>query len=151
VAEWPEFEIKWDLSPGNFHFVFDGMKKEEFEGYYPEGFSLGWVSFPELDSKLTHFSQRSVDETWCVGFTDKVARAMLHWIEGNDMTPPLISPNENQINIKAGHHRVAVCRGKKIQTIPVLAESSDIELLEKTLLSLKWSKVAYLFNQADRK
>ncbi|WP_321392220.1 hypothetical protein [uncultured Desulfuromusa sp.] len=139
VEMWPDFEIKWDLSAENYIFVFDGMKRNNFRENYPEGFSLGWVDFQELESKLARFSQRSIAETWDIGVSEKVARAILYWVEGNEMTPPLIIPVGKEVNIAAGHHRVAVCRGKKIQTMPVLTKRTDRDLLEQNLQTLKWA------------
>lgn len=138
VEEWPEFEIKWDLSPDNFHFVFDNEKTDYVKKHYPEGLHLGWVTFAELDSNFACYSKRTPDETWTVGFAGKISRAILHWVEGKKMTPPLIVPCLGEINIMAGHHRVAVCRAKQVDAIPILARQMDKDSLEEILPSLKW-------------
>lgn len=147
VEEWPEFEIKWDLSPQNFHFAFDNEKAEYIKKNYPEGLNLGWVTFIELDSSFAWYSKRTRDETWTIGSSGKISRAILHWVEGNKMTPPLIVPCLDEVNIMAGHHRVTICRAKQIDTIPILARKMDKASLEAILPSLKWES----FSVEDKK
>ncbi|MBM9515047.1 hypothetical protein [Desulfogranum marinum] len=140
IDRWPDFKIVWDFSPTRYHYAFDGLTPEKFEINYPNGLKLGVVNFDEFDSKLAKFSRREYDEIWTVGSVYKVARAILHWVERNRMTPPLIIPQDDEINIAAGHHRVAVCKGKQVETLPVLSERKNVERLERILPSLIWAE-----------
>lgn len=111
------------------------------------------MDFRELDSLFAPVSQRTVEATWSLESPDKVARAILYWVEGGAMTPPLIEPSGkhlihfnpsgiidpgNHIHICNGNHRIAVCRAKGETRIPVLVCPSDKNKISEILKTIDW-------------
>lgn len=122
--------------------MFSGGNRDEkrFKKSYPEGLLVGHVDFNEPHSKLKPNDWfRTKDQIWEVGFKPKLAKALLHWIEGNSMTPPLIHIFKDNLNIGDGSHRLSVCVAKEVEVIPILilpSEKSKIQELLQTFTLL---------------
>ena len=138
IEQWPEFQILWDLSPINYRYAFDGMSKSDFDINYPDGLLLAYADLEELDSKFSTYSYRRIDETWTVGIPSKLAKAMEHWIQCNQMTPPVITNNMDYLNISAGHHRFAICRAKKLKRLPILIYPHEKDGIDSKINSIEW-------------
>jgi hypothetical protein len=140
IEQWPDFEIKWDLSHENRRFAFDGYDEATYKKYYPNGLIAGIVNFKEFNLKLAKHSQRTKDEIWDTSSPTKLARTILYYIEGNAMTPPFICIDKDitSVMIGGGYHRVAVCLAKDAETIPILVSLSEKSKIERILTSVKW-------------
>jgi len=124
VKEWPEFEVKWDLEPTSFYWALDGEQPSALKG---RNLAVRWCVLQNLDAMLTHQSQRSPDELWNLGDGLKLARVLVHCSEGRSLTPPWILPVAGKVGIVGGHHRLAMCRAKRLEQVPVLVEQGDLE------------------------
>lgn len=124
IDEWPEFSVNWDLEPNSFYWALDGSQPSALDG---RKLVVRWCALPALDNALTHQSSRSPDELWTLGDARKVARVLVHCSEGRSLTPPWILPIAGKIGIVGGHHRLAMCRAKRLERIPVLVEESELE------------------------
>lgn len=130
IAKWPTFNIAWDLSPASFGWALDGRSPT-----LPEGVSLTarTAGLAELDAVLNSYSKRTLDETWTIGDPNKLARVLVHCIEGRQLTPPWITIIDETIGIVGGNHRLAVCRAKALKEIPVLLKESEYEQICRLL------------------
>lgn len=133
VSEWPQFEILWDFSFVNIYRFADGGSFSQFNRDYPDGIHLAYVRMEELDSKLMTMSSQTADEFWEVGFPGKKSGVIVHWLEGNKMTPCKIKPHNGQLIICGGNHRLAVCRAKSALSIPILFNLEHKAELEKII------------------
>lgn len=136
VRDWPELNIQWDTTPSGFRFALDGVSQKEFATLYPEGFIVRWVFLGELNTKLNQFNRREVDETWTIGFSDKLAR-VLAWVEdGQPLTPILVSPHsmlEGQVVLQGGNHRYAMVNALKLKMLPICFVPKDYGQVAKRL------------------
>jgi hypothetical protein len=120
LAEWPPFDVVWQLDPAQFYFVFDGAEPGSVR---PDKLRmLNDVPIAKIDSVLTPYWHRRADEVWSVGDARKAARVIVHWSEGRAMTPAIVAPTEDhsQLVIPGGNHRLAVARAGGIVRVPVL-------------------------------
>ncbi len=140
IEQWPDFEIRWDLSPENRRFAFDGYDEATYRKYYPNGLIVGHVNFKEFHSSLAAHSQRTKEEIWDTGSVPKLGKTILYYVEGNEMTPPLICLDKDGVSVMigGGYHRVAVCLAREVETIPILVIPAEKERMEKILPSIKW-------------
>ncbi len=140
IEQWPDFEIRWDLSPENRRFAFDSYDETTYRKYHPNGLIAGWVDFTEFNSKLAPHSQRTKEEIWSTGSAAKIAKTILYYVEKNRMTPPLICLDKDGISVMVGggYNRIAVCLAKEVEKIPILVVSSEKKILETILQSVKW-------------
>lgn len=131
VKDWPCFEIEWDLSEKSQYYSADGSSKQEFTNLYGESLSIAWVKMMDLDSVLHEASIRKKNETWTIGFKEKIAHLIKHCTEGKPLTPAHIQPHKdlNAITIVGGHHRLTICRALELELVPVLVERKlEVEL-----------------------
>ncbi|UPJ80530.1 hypothetical protein IVB16_00365 [Bradyrhizobium sp. 183] len=121
---WPTFDVRWDLSPANFYRVFDGADPDSVEE--DECVVIPDVPMANIDAALTTYWHRTAAEVWSIGDPNKAARAIVHWSEGNLMTPPLLVPtSDGQLAITGGNHRLAVARTKGVIRLPILVKSAE--------------------------
>ena len=135
VEKWPEFVIAWDLRKESQRFYEDGFEEAEFKKEFPKPLKIAWVTLKNLDDNFVRYSQRSKDEIWSIASSLKVARAIVHWVAGNKMTPCHIIPacDDKKITVVGGHHRLAVCRAKDVELLPVLVKEKDINILKRII------------------
>lgn len=135
VEDWPTIKINWDLSKEAQRFCCDGMKQEEFERFYPEGFYVYWVCLNDFDSVLCHYSRRDEGELWAVGLQSKLAEMIIYLSEGHPVSPPLAVPNEysDEIILSGGHHRYAVAKAIGEKRIPICVEAHNKLKIERLM------------------
>lgn len=126
IDQWPNFQIVWDLTPENFHFSLNEKSIDDFNALYPEGVCLRYVILEELDEKTGDEVLRSSD-IWDVHDGDKLANAIGRWSEGEPITPPLVGINGRKLMVLGGNHRLAVCRARKLQSVPVLIDCRKVD------------------------
>jgi hypothetical protein len=133
-------KFNWDLSISGQRFALDGVKVDEFQKYYPDGFCLGWTTLKELDEKLCYHNRRvGLDELWSLGDERKLAFVIAYLASGRPITPPLISPLTNEICLHGGNHRYTAAKFGGVKDIPVYAEPSNIPALSD-IVSIRWSE-----------
>jgi len=134
ISEWPKFEINWDYSYENLHYFADGWALNTIVEKFPDGLMVADISLNDLDRKLTRGSCQKVHEFWDIGLRSKKSEAIAHWLNGGVMTPCKIAPHgTDEIIISGGHHRLAVCRAKSLQQLPVLFEPTHQARLDEIL------------------
>jgi ParB-like chromosome segregation protein Spo0J len=67
-----------------------------------------------------------------------VADIIAYLVDGNSITPPAVAEYHAKLVIVGGHHRLAVCRAKNMETVPVLVEENDAGALAQILKALRW-------------
>ena len=85
----------------------------------------------DLDSVLHGVSIRKKNETWTIGFKEKVAHLIKHCTEGKPLTSAHIQPHKdlNAITIVGRHHRLTVSRALELELVLVLVERKlEVEL-----------------------
>jgi hypothetical protein len=119
VDAWPAFDVKWDLDPNSYYWMFDGADPGSAN---PADYVLiENVAIALIDTHLTPYWHRTPEELWTIGDPDKSARAIVHWSEGRVMSPPFLVPtDDNRLAIAGGNHRLAVCRTKGVIALPIL-------------------------------
>ena len=111
LESWPPFDVAWDLDPSSFYRVNNGADPDSVN--MDEFVLIPDVSLADIDGALTQYWHRTAAEVWTVGSPDKAARVILHWSEGDLMTPPLLVPtSDGKLAIAGGNHRLAVARAK---------------------------------------
>jgi len=140
VGEWPEFEIMWDFSPDRQHYCLDGETPDTIKAQFPNGFAVGYTSLAQLDEKLHRGSKRTNDEIWNIGCKSKLAKCIVHWQEGNLMTPVIIRAFKDEIHIAGGNHRLAIARARNIEKVPFYVCPKDISKVEAILKSVTWNR-----------
>jgi len=150
IEQWPSFEIKWDLSEKNRKLAFDNYDELIYKKYFPNGLIAGYVNFKEFNTKLAKHSQRTKDRIWETSGTLKLAKTILYYVEGHAMTPPFIclDKDSSSVMIGGGYHRIAVCLAKEIKFMPILANPSEKDKIQKIIPSIKWEK-EYIDNFLD--
>lgn len=135
VESWPKIQINWDVSKEGQKFCLDGVKKEEFEKHYPEGFYVFWICLDAFDDVLCHYSRRGEDELWNVGSQSKLAEMIVYLSEGHPISPPLAIPlkDSNEIALSGGHHRYAVAKAIGERTIPICVKADNKLEIERLL------------------
>lgn len=135
IADWPEFEVKWDVHPNKQNLAFDGVSVEEFVDDFPDGLILAEVSLDELDNELCSFNKRTPEEVWGVGSNQKAAEVILNWAEGKKITPPMIRKTNgtNEICIGGGNHRLAVARAKRESKMFILIDPLELDFISSRL------------------
>jgi hypothetical protein len=123
VKDWPEFEIQWDLDPRSFYFALDGASPSSLD---QRDLAVVSSTLAELDAVLSHQSWRGPDELWTLGDPHKLARVLVHCLEGRPLTPPWIIPVGNEIGLVGGNHRLAVCRAKGVKALPFIVEKHHL-------------------------
>lgn len=133
--KWPEIKINWDLSRESQRFCLDGVKKEEFEEYYPNGFSTYWVCLDGFDNVLGNYSRRDDGELWSVGCQSKLAAMIIYLSEGHPISPPKASyvKETNKIILSGGHHRYAVAKAIGEEEIPICVDEENRIEVERLL------------------
>jgi len=131
----PEIKINWDLSRASQRFCCDGLKKEEFEKYYPKGFFTYRVCFGDFDSVLGNYSRRDEGELWSVGCKSKLAEMIIYLSEGYPISPPKASyvKETNKIILSGGHHRYAVAKAIGEKEIPICVDEDNKLEIERLL------------------
>lgn len=138
VEDWPDISMNWDVSTGSQRFSLDGVSIEKFEKIFPDGFLLGYVSFPEMDTILTHYSRRDEGELWEVGNESKLARLIVYLSEGRPISPPLVKPLQNgEVILQGGHHRYAIAKEIGVKRLPIHVEK-QYKLQIDCLLNVEW-------------
>jgi len=137
-SEWPEFEIKWDLSTKNMKFALDHFDDKTFQKHYPEGLTIGWITLDELMKKMASHSQRTKDQLWETSSVGKLAKTILYFVEGNAMTPPLITHKNGFLLVGGGFHRIGVSLGKDLAEIPILVIPSEKEEINAITSKIRW-------------
>lgn len=131
---WPaSFQVRWDFSPENMYLAEDGAAPED---YTSDKYSFGEADLAEIDEKLHGISRRAASDLWGIA-DDKVARAILHWSSGLDMTPPLLAVNMGYLVIVGGNNRMAVCRADPQERLPFLYLTDHGDLLAAKLSSFR--------------
>lgn len=125
IVEWPAFDMVWDYNYESLRYYADGLSQSEFDKRYPNGLKKAYVKLDELDNHLFRNCKQTVAEFWDVGLKDKKAEVILHCLNDNKITPCKISPYDQTIIIVGGNHRLAVCKAKCLEVIPVLFEQED--------------------------
>lgn len=135
VEDWPEIKINWDLSKEAQRFCCDGMKQEEFDEYYPNGFFIYWVCLDDFDSVLGDYSRRDEGELWAVGSESKLAEMIIYLSEGHPISPPISSyvTETNKIILSGGHHRYAVAKAIGEKNIPICMDMDNKIEIEKLI------------------
>lgn len=136
IDQWPEININWDLSKESMRFALDGLSASKFRQSYPDVLIVRWVELDKLNNVLCSFNKRSVEETWNVGFKDKLARVIAWVSDGNPLTPIYISINEalgDKLKLEGGNHRYAMLNAKKISPIPVLLRKSEESIISSII------------------
>lgn len=133
-SDWPDFDITWDHSIENLHLFADGYSLNKLQSDYPSGLMSAKVKLVELDSKLFRSSFQNVNEFWDIGIKSKKSEAIAHWVLERKMTPCKVTPHEaREIIIAGGNHRLAVCRAKSIEYIPVLFDPKHKQEISKII------------------
>ena len=131
VAQWPPFEVSWDLSPASYHHALDGAKPKHVK---PGELVLVWARLEDLDPVLQAYNLRTADEVWSVGDPSKAARLIVRWSEGQTMTPIWVTPTEpGKLGIVGGNHRLAIARAKGVQSLPLLVRKTELKAIRKIL------------------
>lgn len=132
TKHWPNFKIKWDINPKNYHHCLD--YESHYIKQFPDGALLGEAKLTEVIEKLSYMSNAPI------GKTDNDYTTILeYWANNMPMTPPLFDVDkDDKICIGGGNHRFYVCRGKKVKTIKFLANPDCKNKLESILSSLSW-------------
>ncbi|WP_283597470.1 hypothetical protein [Photobacterium phosphoreum] len=134
IDSWPPFNIIWDERSSHVHHYGDGLSSQSVSNRHPNGLKIGDVNISDLDKVTYHMNRQSVSEFWKIGLASKKSEAIEHWVNGGVMTPMMIKPHENglQVCFAGGNHRLAVARAKSEVTIPVLFDADD----ERKLLNI---------------
>lgn len=120
VTSWPGINFNWDVSIASQRFSLDGTTKSAFQHYYPDGFILGYVSLPEFDKALCHYSRRDDGELWELGSKHSLANLIVYLSEGRPISPPLVKPVDNgEVIFQGGHHRYAIAKVLGVDVFPI--------------------------------
>ncbi|MDN8584389.1 hypothetical protein QY211_09030 [Vibrio alginolyticus] len=132
IDSWPPFQVIWDERSSHVHHYGDGLSPQNIPNRHPNGVKIGDVDLSDLDTVTYYMNRQSVSEFWQIGLASKKSEAIEHWVNGGVMTPVMIIPHENglQVCVAGGNHRLAVARAKSEVTIPVLFDADhESELL----------------------
>lgn len=139
IDQWPEFEVVWDLGKENRRYSLDNFDEKAYRKHYSDGLLAGEVDFQEFLLKLASHSQRTKDQLWETSGAQKLSRAILYFVEGNKMTPPLISYDKNGcLVVGGGFHRIGICLAKEVATMPILVRPSERIAIQNILTNVRW-------------
>lgn len=138
LNEWPEFELLWDKSKDSVRYCLDGFDEETYKLKYPNGMILGNINFSEFQDKMSSFNNRDKTKIWELGNPYKLARAILHLVDKNKITPIFIGVFNNELTIWGGFHRHAICMVKNPERIPILTLPEHKQDIEKIARSIVW-------------
>jgi hypothetical protein len=126
VESWPNFEIRWDLDPSNFHYAADGAGPQP----WPTFTIVQDVELKKVIALLRRNLNDSPPETWR---QEKGTRLMQHLYSGGKVTPIWVALVGSGIDLAGGQHRFTLCRRKRLEKIPVLIEKMQRERFEELL------------------
>src|SRR5690554_3666185 len=104
TKNWPDFDIKWDLNPTNFHHCLP--REEDFVKQFPDEVLVGDAELHEIIENLNFLSKLPIGQSF-----NEYYYIVEFWIKNKVMTPPLFDIDEHgKIHISGGNHRFYVCR-----------------------------------------
>jgi hypothetical protein len=88
---------------------------------------------------LCHFSRRDgLEELWSLGTPSRLAYLIAYLAHGLPISPPLVKPlRSNEFALQGGHHRYAVAKAKKIESLPIYVEPQNANAVER-IVRVNW-------------